>query len=654
MQERPQTAPAKAKEEGTAITVVVRVRPFNQRELNGPQGNAIHILDDKVLVFDPHGERTQKKTFLSNSQGRAKNQTFAFDKVFGPSNTQEDVFEVVKNTIFPEKGGLLDGFNCTVFAYGATGSGKTFSMAGSPDNEGIMSRSVQHIFESIEKHTGRTAKIRMSYLEIYNEQIKDLLNPSDDPSKELKIVEDPENGIVVTGLSSCYPTDTEEVLKLVQIGNNRRTQAQTEANPVSSRSHAVLQIVVENCDEVPGMTTTSKIGKLSLIDLAGSERATQNTGKRLRETTKINCSLLALSNCINMLCKSSAYIPFRQSKLTRLLKDSLGGNCKTICLSCLSPSYLTYEDSYNTLQYANKAKNIKTNVTKNTINVKAHISEYQAMIERLRSQVQTLQAQRSDNSSIEAYSNSIQEPYLSQRQRIEALFQKSMPSSSLSAADAVSQMSHSDFKKSSMMAISDFVNEAEKFKPQGEIPSKWINQESYIKKLELENFALKANSKFYEHQIYLQQQIINTMKNPDAAVHEEVSSVSEIEKVIDIDSETTFNTLPPPPMFDKPFSARLRSDSHVSIMDMSRIRAGRTIERNNTLREKFEEAQKAQRKPLSEKSNSIIVNGLQKQPLNTLMDQLSKKIQSINKIDNEEEKTATGILLRSRLLKQVI
>ena len=500
-------------EEGTAITVVVRIRPQNARELAVSHGNLIHVLDDKVLVFDPPGERVHKQTFINNSQGRSKNLSFGFDRVFGQESSQDDVFEVVKSTIFQEKGGLLDGFNCTVFAYGATGSGKTFTMAGTKENPGIMSRSVQYIFEAIDARMGRNAKIRLSYLEIYNEEIRDLLNPVDDRNKEkeLKIVDDPVEGITVTGLSYAYPKDTYEVLKLVHIGNSRRTQAQTDANPVSSRSHAILQIVVENCDDVPGTHTISRIGKLSLIDLAGSERATQNTGARLRETTKINGSLLALSNCINMLCKGSSYIPFRQSKLTRLLKDSLGGNCKTICLSCISSSYLTYDDTYNTLQYANKAKNIKTNVLRNTLDVKAHINEYQQMIEKLRSQVKTLQTQTINVGAIESYKRSLEDPFFQQRMMIDNLISQyriPMESNAKEQIAAIEKTNSLDIKHKCSQRVASFTSEAVKRRPIDNSMIRWFEQEHKIKSLELENYALKGCSKMFETQILVLQKII--------------------------------------------------------------------------------------------------------------------------------------------------
>lgn len=508
MSERAQSALDKRTDVGTRISVVVRVRPPNQREIGSAQGNVIHVLDDRVLIFDPPNERVPKSKFVSTSQSRAKNLHFGFDKVLSPENTQEDVFEVVKSTVFSEEGGLLDGFNCTVFAYGATGSGKTFSMAGTPENPGLMSRAVQYIYTSLEK-MGRKAKLRLSYLEIYNEQIRDLL--TEDSSKELKIVEDPEKGIVVTGLSHCYPTNTYEVLQLISLGNNRRTQAQTESNPVSSRSHAVCQIEVENCDDVPDIQTSHPIGKLSLIDLAGSERATSNTGIRLKESAKINCSLLALSNCINALCTQNTFIPFRQSKLTRLLKDSLGGNCKTVCLSCVSPSYMTYDDTYSTLQYANKTKNIRTNVTRNTLNVKAQVSQYPRIIAELKAKLQQYENQESNNPMIESFVKSIDEPFNKEKQSIQMIINREIQN--LGGTDykeqlaSLSKISTGDLKRKILSKLSAFTTECIRRRPNP--PSRQIENEQKIRMLELENLALKGQLELAEKQIFLHQNIMN-------------------------------------------------------------------------------------------------------------------------------------------------
>ncbi|EAY16829.1 Kinesin motor domain containing protein [Trichomonas vaginalis G3] len=525
---------------GTSVTVVVRVRPANDREKSVQQGSLIKTIDDRFLVFDPPGERAQKQTFISSRGNRAKNISFGFDKIFDETSTQSEVFDFVKNIIFQENGGLLDGFNCTVLAYGASGSGKTFSMAGTQENPGLMSRSVEHIFQSIKLRTGRAAKIRMSYLEIYNENIRDLLNPTDSKNKELKIVDDPEHGITVTGLSHCYPTNTDEVLRLVQIGNTNRTQAPTEANPFSSRSHAILQIIVENCDDVPGMSTTSQIGKLSLIDLAGSERATSNTGVRLRETAKINCSLLALGNCITALCNGSSHIPFRQSKLTRLLMDSLGGNCKTICLSCISPSYATYEDTFNTLQYANKAKNIKTNVKKNTVNVKAHVAEYQAMIEKLRTQVQELQQTAVNIPLITAYGRACDTILQSQRTKIQSMLTASLPSQEQDLQtrfESLSTIKPTDFTRRVMQRVNAYLQESHKNRPQVQEQKKWLDQEQQIRALKLEKLALSAVNELYQAQVAVQREVIQNLSLRKQNDGDEVKKLVHMAELVDVTEE---------------------------------------------------------------------------------------------------------------------
>jgi kinesin family protein 18/19 len=176
-------------------------------------------------------------------------------------------------------------------------------------------------------------------------------------------------------------------MELLRVSNKNRTQEPTMANETSSRSHAVLQICVEHREKVKGASSEVVVGKLNLIDLAGSERAskTMNRGIRLIEGANINRSLLALGNCINALYeqnerKSKMFIPYRDSKLTRLLKDSLGGNCRTVMIACISPFANSYDDTSNTLKYANRAKNIKTNVKRNVVNVSSHISNYANII----------------------------------------------------------------------------------------------------------------------------------------------------------------------------------------------------------------------------------------------------------------------------------
>lgn len=195
-------------------------------------------------------------------------------------------------------------------------------------------------------------------------------------------------------LSLHKPKSAEELLEMLHYGNQNRTQHPTDANKQSSRSHAVFQVFVRQSRKGTGLKSDVTYAKISLVDLAGSERATvtTNQGDRLREGANINKSLLALGNCINALAEnnSKTFIPYRDSKLTRLLKDSLGGNCLTIMIAAVSPSVLSYEDTYNTLKYADRAKSIKASLTANTANVDAHVSQYGKIIADLEAQVTEL------------------------------------------------------------------------------------------------------------------------------------------------------------------------------------------------------------------------------------------------------------------------
>jgi kinesin family protein 18/19 len=603
---------------GTRITVVVRVRPPTDRENLSAHGNAVHVLDDRVLIFDPPGERVQKQTFLQTSQARAKNLPFAFDKVLAPDCTQSDVFDIVKNTIFSDEGGLLDGFNCTVFAYGATGSGKTYSMAGTPENPGLMSRAVQHIFTSLEQQ-GRRGKLRLSYLEIYNEYVRDLLVARDRPQPVLKIVEDPETGINVTHLCYCYPETTEQVLELIQLGNSRRTQAVTDSNPVSSRSHAVCQILVENCEDLPGVSASNPIGKLSLIDLAGSERATTNTGIRLRESTKINSSLLALSNCINALCTQAPFIPFRLSNLTRLLKDSLGGNCKTVCLSCVSPSYLSYEDTYSTLQYANKTKNVRTNVSRNTLDISARIAEYPRIIAELRAQVQLLQ--QASGSGAAEFESAIEEPFAQHKASIQFILSRAREE--LSAPDLESQISvlnkaaKTDIKRRLNQKVAIFTAECAKRRPPE--PNAAIDSVQRARTLELDNLSLRAQLELQERQLSMHQNVIRQLMHSRSAENGI--------PVVSLSDQEAIKTLPIPP----PLSARLLTETRVPLAELQKIRLPGAPSESGLLRHKLQAKGRADHTELVEATPSAApLSSQAKLPTKALIDQLLQRVIAMN------------------------
>ncbi|PKU28559.1 hypothetical protein llap_21137 [Limosa lapponica baueri] len=281
-----------------------------------------------------------------------------------------------------------------VFAYGATGAGKTYTMLGSEKNPGIMYLTMVELYKRIEaRKEEKSCEVLVSYQEVYNEQIHDLL----EPKGPLAIREDPEKGVVVQGLSFHQPASAEQLLQMLANGNKNRTQHPTDANATSSRSHAIFQIYVKQQDRVGGLARDLQVAKMSLVDLAGSERAsvTNAKGERLREGANINRSLLALINVINALADAKSkktHIPYRDSKLTRLLKDSIGGNCRTIMIAAVSPCALAYEDTYNTLKYANRAKEIKLSLKSNVLSFDCHSSKYAAMCEQLKAEVADLRA----------------------------------------------------------------------------------------------------------------------------------------------------------------------------------------------------------------------------------------------------------------------
>lgn len=380
-------ARAGASNKNPNIVVTVRIRPPSEFEKgNKDSALAVKCMDERVVIFDP---ADLNKPQHRGPQGvrRGKDIPFGFDRVFDQFASQYEVFQHTTQALVSE---VLNGYNCACFAYGATGAGKTFTMVGTESAPGVMVLTLQELFSAMKAtEDEKRYSVRISYLEVYNENIHDLLVPQ---SKPLQLLESGDN-MTVLGLTQHEPKSADEILILLQEGNTRRAQNFTHANAESSRSHAVLQVIVEQRDRTANVTTGVRTAKFSLIDLAGSERAsrTKNQGKQLVEGANINRSLLALGNCINALGNGyteGKYVPYRDSKLTRLLKDSLGGNCKTVMISNVSPSTLSYEDTFNTLQYANRAKNIKTKVRANEINLVVHVSEYKVIIADLRKEVE--------------------------------------------------------------------------------------------------------------------------------------------------------------------------------------------------------------------------------------------------------------------------
>ncbi|XP_022132772.1 kinesin-like protein KIN-8B isoform X1 [Momordica charantia] len=368
----------------TTLTVAVKCRPLRERERGR---DIVRVIENKeVLILDPD----LSKDYLDRIQNRTKEKIYRFDHAFGPDGTNLEVYTKSISSIIP---GVVQGLNVTVFAYGSTGSGKTYTMVGTKDDPGLMVLSLNAVFDLIKRDKRSDEfEVTCSYLEVYNEVIYDLLEKS---SGHLELREDPEQGITVAGLRCIKVHSADKILELLNMGNSRRKTDSTEVNTTSSRSHAVLEINVKRKRRNKYQSQVLH-GKLALVDLAGSERATEtnNSGQKLRDGANINRSLLALANCINALGKQQkkglAYVPYRNSKLTRILKDGLSGNSQTVMIATISPADIQYHHTVNTLKYADRAKEIKTHVQKNIGAVDPHVSDYQRMIDSLQTEVSQL------------------------------------------------------------------------------------------------------------------------------------------------------------------------------------------------------------------------------------------------------------------------
>uniref|UniRef100_A0A4W3K438 Kinesin-like protein n=1 Tax=Callorhinchus milii TaxID=7868 RepID=A0A4W3K438_CALMI len=367
------------------LTVALRIRPLNEAEVEEGATIIAHKVDEQMVVLmDPMEDPDD---ILRANRSREK--SYMFDVALDYEATQEDVYRATTKGLIE---GIISGYNATVFAYGPTGAGKTYTMLGTDYEPGIYVRTLNDLFKSIEETSDDMEyTVSMSYLEIYNEMIRDLLNPV---SGFLDLREDSKGSIQVAGITEVSTINAKEIMQLLVKGNKQRTQEPTAANKTSSRSHAVLEVTVRQKNRVRNILQEVRIGRLFMIDLAGSERAsqTQNRGKRMKEGAHINRSLLALGNCINALSEKGGnkYVNYRDSKLTRLLKDSLGGNSRTVMIAHISPASLSFEESRNTLTYADRAKNIKTRVKRNLMNVSYHIAQYTNIISDLRSEIHRL------------------------------------------------------------------------------------------------------------------------------------------------------------------------------------------------------------------------------------------------------------------------
>ncbi|XP_039444480.1 kinesin-like protein KIF13B isoform X3 [Culex pipiens pallens] len=372
------------------IKVAVRVRPFNRRELELATENVIEMNDSQTILKYPA---------TLDKMERKPPKMFAFDHCFYSTDpvaenfaSQELVFKDVGRDILDN---AFQGYNACIFAYGQTGSGKSYTMMGNQENKGIIPRLCDELFASIAaKQTDElNYKVEVSYMEIYNEKVHDLLDPKTS-KQSLKVREHNVLGPYVDGLSQLAVTSFMDIDNLMAEGNKSRTVAATNMNSESSRSHAVFTVVLTQTliDTLSGVTG-EKVSRVSLVDLAGSERAVKTgaVGERLKEGSNINKSLTTLGLVISKLADQTSgsknkdkFVPYRDSVLTWLLKDNLGGNSKTVMLATLSPAADNYEETLSTLRYADRAKRIVNHAVVNEDPNARIIRELRMEVETLR------------------------------------------------------------------------------------------------------------------------------------------------------------------------------------------------------------------------------------------------------------------------------
>ncbi|XP_068523054.1 kinesin-like protein KIF27 isoform X3 [Anas acuta] len=373
------------------VKVAIRVRPLLSKEVLHNHQVCVRLVPNTQQIII------------------GKDRVFTFDFVFGKNSTQEEVYTVC---IKPLLVSLTEGYNATVFAYGQTGSGKTYTIGGghiasvSEDEKGIIPRAIQELFQHISENHNIDFRVKVSYIEVYKEELRDLLE-LETSVKDLHIREDEKGNTVIVGAKEFQVECADEVMSLLESGNAARHTGTTQMNEHSSRSHAIFTISIcqkpsaesqKNSDPQDSSWKSVQMiaSKFHFVDLAGSERVTKtgNTGERFKESIQINSGLLALGNVISALGdpkRKSVHIPYRDAKITRILKDSLGGNAKTVMITCISPSSSDFDESLNSLKYANRAKNIRNKPVVNYNPDQDRIDEMELEIRLLREALQNQQ-----------------------------------------------------------------------------------------------------------------------------------------------------------------------------------------------------------------------------------------------------------------------
>ncbi|OQR95128.1 kinesin [Thraustotheca clavata] len=355
----------------STVRVALRTRPLNTNE--AARGDA------SIFRFPSNNNRTEMQVVSASAGGRELVRSFHFDVCASAQVTQKEFFELCGITALLDS--ALEGYLATVFAYGQTGSGKTYSMSGLEEklekknldnrqieetSDGLIPRTIRYLFKAIQTQNTAKYTLKASYCEIYNEQAYDLLNPA---SGSLNIRWNDHNGFYVQNLLVVQCDSIDDIMAVVDEGHRNRRVGSHEMNNDSSRSHSILTLLLDQevVDPNDGHAVM-KYGKISFVDLAGSERLRDTKSSNTEETSSINKSLMTLGKVISALgtkstSQSTAFVPYRDSKLTKLLMDSLGGNSLTLMVACISPAPCFMEDTLSTLNYATRAKNIQNKPT---------------------------------------------------------------------------------------------------------------------------------------------------------------------------------------------------------------------------------------------------------------------------------------------------
>ena len=459
----------KAKTQTGNVQVMVRVRPFNNREKRYSEEQDIP-LQPIVMVND-------SRIAVLDSTMEQEREAFEYDEVFwscsgydSPNSFsgQEDVYEKTGKVMLEA---AIKGYNCTIFAYGQTGSGKTYTMLGSPDSRGVSYLFIDELFKHIESEKindpGTMYTVEVSFMEIYNEQVRDLFNKKQKQGQysAIQIRQDPIHGILVVGLTRKPVSSAQQCTKEMETGVNERALAETKMNATSSRSHAICQIRIQQANPATGLRKNALV---NLVDLAGSEKLkmSQVEGQAAVEAKNINLSLTTLRRVFDTLIenskkrnvKSHAVAPYRDSKLTWVLKESLGGNSKTMMVAAISPHIENVEDTLSTLRYALKAKSI---ICKVICNEQASAK----MVESLQGEVEKLKAELKERETVG----------LSEEEREELVnqYEEQMQANMQALEEAKEVDSHMQVKRKELEAKVDKLEEEQKIITQNHNKSKF-------------------------------------------------------------------------------------------------------------------------------------------------------------------------------------